>query len=98
VDQPHNDEMIENAVIDGLVEDSTGVFDDDDWRRTPNARNWKKKKKGRVRMSNNTWRNNNDELQLLLRYTDIEVEALKRTHWESGKRSRGRSRPALSDV
>jgi len=51
---------------------------------------WKKKKNARMRMSSNERRRKEGGC-----FDNVVVNSMRRTHYQSGKRSRGRNRPSL---
>ena len=85
-------EITESAVEDDdLMEDQCRV--DNEESCTAERVRWKKKKNARMRMLRSSgWRR---EEGVYLRSDNVNIDSMKWTHYQSGKRSRGRSRPSL---
>ena len=74
--------------------DYTGLDNNDaEVSHTSNEINWKKKK-GRMR-KNKISSETEEVVVLLLMSSNLYVDEMKRTHFESEKRSRGRNRPSF---
>jgi hypothetical protein len=89
-----NLEMTESAVeIEELMEEQLGLDDKTESRTTGRVR-WKKKKNARMRRSipSSGWR---EVERIFLKNFNVEINSIKRTHFQSGKRARGRNRPSL---
>jgi hypothetical protein len=83
-------EFTESAMEDkNLNEDQLGL--DYEECCTAERVRWKKKKNARMRMSSNERRR---EEGGCLCSDNVEINSLKRTHHQSGKRARGRNRPS----
>jgi hypothetical protein len=83
-------EITENVVEDDdLLENQYGL--DNEESCTVERVRWKKKKKVRRRMLFE-WRSDEG---IFLRSFNVDIDSMKRTHYESGKRSRGRHKPSF---
>ena len=88
-----NLEMTKSAVeIEELMEEQLGLDDKTESRTTGRVR-WKKKKNARMRRSipSSGWR---EVERIFLKNFNVEINSIKRTHFQSGKRSRGRNIPS----
>jgi hypothetical protein len=87
-----NVEIAESAVEnDELMEEQLGLGDKTESRTTGRVR-WKKKKNARMRVSG--YERQRGKGGCLWNF-NVEISSIKRTHFQSGKRARGRNRPSL---
>ena len=95
-----NLEVIESSIVvdDCIDEKMDGYFGLDNNEAevscTPKGLNWKKKRKGRMRKKMLSCAY--EDAMLWIMSSNTVVDILKRTHFESGKRSRGRNKPSLT--
>jgi hypothetical protein len=87
-----NVEIAESDVEhDELMEEQLGLDDKTESRTTERVR-WKKKKNARMRISSSKQRRGQGGC---LWSDNVVINSIRRTHYQSGKRSRGRNRPSL---
>ena len=81
---------LESTGCTEAMEDELGLDDKTESQTTDRVR-WKKKKNARMRVSGYEWRSGE------VRYfwcDNVVINFMRRTHYQSGKRSRGRNRPS----